>query len=150
MRAVVGEHSFVVSAAPDGSWNVQAEGGARQRVWLDRGPGRPQFAGVEGETTPVQVQTAAEAALEAALLESGGGAGAAGAVKAPMPGRVVKALVAEGDEVEAGQPVIIVEAMKMENEVTAAGAGVVQRIVVSAGDTVDAGTLLVEIAPHDA
>lgn len=149
VRAVVGEHSFVVTAAPDGSWSVQLESGARERVWLDRGLGRPKFASVQGEAADVLVQTAAEAALEAALLESGGGAGAAGAVKAPMPGRVVKALVAEGDEVAAGQPVIIVEAMKMENEVAAAGAGVVQRIVVSAGDTVDAGTLLVEIAPHD-
>ena len=66
-----------------------------------------------------------------------------------MPGRVVKALVAEGDTVEAGQPVIIVEAMKMENEVTAPGPGVVRRINVSQGDTVDAGAVLVELEPHE-
>lgn len=149
MHATVGESTFAVAQAPDGSWAVRDDGGTTQRrVWLDRGPSRPAYAAVAGDTTPVQVQTAAEAALEAALLESAGGAGAAGAVKAPMPGRVVKALVAEGDTVEAGQPVIIVEAMKMENEVAAAGAGVVQRIAVSAGDTVDAGAVLFELAPH--
>lgn len=150
MRAVVGERTFTVHPAPDGSWSVRPEGGTKQeRVWLDRGPGRPTYAASGGDTAPVSVQTASEAALAAALEEASGGAAGGGAVKAPMPGRVVKALVAEGDTVEAGQPVIIVEAMKMENEVTAAGSGVVRRIVVSAGDTVDAGAVLVEIEPHE-
>lgn len=156
LRATVGETTFTVVPAPDGSWNVRrdlppggAEGGATQeRVWLDRGPGRPTYAAASGDTTPVHVMTAGEAALQAALEEATGGAGAGGAVKAPMPGRVVKALVAEGDSVEAGQPVIIVEAMKMENEVAASGAGIVRRIAVSSGDTVDAGAVLVEIEPH--
>lgn len=152
LRATVGDTTFSVVRAPDGSWNVRhalAEGGTTQeRVWLDRGPGRPTYAAASGDTTPVHVMTAGEAALQAALDEAAGGAGGGGAVKAPMPGRVVKALVAEGDSVEAGQPVIIVEAMKMENEVAAPGAGVVRRIAVSAGDTVDAGAVLVELEPH--
>jgi len=150
VRATVGDSTFTVDAAPDGSWAVRPDGGTTQeRVWLDRGPGRPTYAAARGDTTPVKVQTSAEAALIAALEEAGGGAAGGGAVKAPMPGRVVKALVAEGDSVEAGQAVVIVEAMKMENEVASSGAGVVQRIAVSAGDTVDAGTVLVEIAPHE-
>lgn len=149
MQATVGETTFTVDAAPDGSWSVRPEGGtAQQRVWLDRGPGRPTYAAAGGDTAPVVVQTAAEAALAAALEEAAGGAGAGGAVKAPMPGRVVKALVAEGDTVEAGQPVIIVEAMKMENEVGAPGPGVVRSINVSQGDTVDAGAVLIELEPH--
>lgn len=151
MTAVVGDETFTVDAAPDGSWSVRPEGGTtQQRVWLDRGPGRPTYAATGGDTAPVLVQTAAEAALAAALEEASGGAGGGGSVKAPMPGRIVKALVAEGDEVEAGQPVIIVEAMKMENEVLAAGPGTIRRILVSAGDTVDAGAVLIEIEPHDA
>lgn len=148
VRAVIGEQAFTVHRAPDGSWSVRPEGGTtQQRVWLDRG--RPTYAATAGDTAPVVVQTAAEAALAAALEEAAGGAGGGGAVKAPMPGRVVKALVAEGDTVEAGQPVIIVEAMKMENEVVATGGGVVRAIAVSDGDTVDAGAVLVEIAPHE-
>lgn len=151
MTAVVGETTFSVHAAPDGSWSVRPQGGtAQERVWLDRGPGRPTYAATGGDTAPVAVQTAAEAALIAALEEASGGAGGGGAVKAPMPGRIVKALVAEGDDVVVGQPVIIVEAMKMENEVLSEGAGSIRRILVSAGDTVDAGAVLVEIEPHDA
>ncbi len=151
MTAVVGEETFTVHAAPDGSWSVRPEGGTTQeRVWLDRGPGRPTYAATAGDTAPLVVQTAAEATLAAALEEASGGAGGSGAVKAPMPGRVVKALVAEGDDVEAGTPVIIVEAMKMENEVLSDGPGVVRSILVSAGDTVDAGAVLIEIEPHDA
>ncbi len=148
-RARVGESWFEVAPAPDGSWNVRPQGDpARERVWLDRGPGRPRFASVSGTSVEVDVTTAAEAALREALLHSGAGAASAGAVKAPMPGRVVKALVNPGDTVTAGQPVIIVEAMKMENEVAATGPGIVHRIAVSAGDTVDAGALLVELTPH--
>lgn len=147
---MVGNATFTVHAAPDGSWSVRPEGGTtQQRVWLDRGPGRPSYAATRGDTAPVAVQTAAEAALMAALDEASGGAGGGGSVKAPMPGRIVKALVAEGDEVEAGHPIIIVEAMKMENEVLAEGAGIIRRILVSAGDTVDAGAVLIEIEPHD-
>ncbi len=149
-RATVGERVFTVHAAPDGSWSVRPEGGTTQeRVWLDRGRGRPTYAGVGGDTAPLDVKTAAEAALAAALDEAAGGSAGGGSVKAPMPGRVVKALVAEGDTVEAGQPVIIVEAMKMENEVAAPGAGVVRRIAVSPGDTVEAGAVLVELEPHE-
>ncbi len=149
--AVVGGATYTVHAAPDGSWSVRPEGGTTQeRVWLDRGPGRPSYAAAGGDTAPVSVQTAAEAALAAALEEASGGAGGGGTLKAPMPGRIVKALVAEGDEVEAGQPIIIVEAMKMENEVLAEGPGIVRSILVSAGDTVDAGAVLVEIQAHDA
>ncbi len=150
LRATVGERVLTVDAAPDGSWSVRPDGGTTQeRVWLDRGPGRPTYAAVGGVTAPLDVKTSAEASLAAALEEAAGGGAGGGAVKAPMPGRVVKALVAEGDSVEAGQPLIIVEAMKMENEVAATGDGVVRRIAVAAGDTVESGEVLVEIEPHE-
>ena len=66
-------------------------------------------------------------------------------IVAPMPGRVVRVLVAAGDEVAARQGVIVVEAMKMENELRAPRAGRVKEVNVSAGTSVDAGRVLVII-----
>ncbi len=73
-------------------------------------------------------------------------AGATGAVRAPMPGIVAKILVKEGQEVSAGEPVIVVEAMKMENSIAAPRAGKVQKIAVSAGQEVKNGEELLMIA----
>ena len=87
------------------------------------------------------------ARLGAAASRRGGGGG--GNVTAPMPGRVVKLLVAEGEVVAAGAPVVVVEAMKMENELCGAGAGRVKKIHVSAGQNVEGGALLVELSPLD-
>jgi len=69
----------------------------------------------------------------------GAGAGARDAVLAPMQGTVLSVAVAEGDEVEAGQVICIVEAMKMENEVHAHRAGIVRELSVAAGDPVATG-----------
>ena len=55
-----------------------------------------------------------------------------------MPGKVIKVNVAEGDEVRKNQTLVIVEAMKMENEIKTASMGVVKKIYVAAGDLVDA------------
>lgn len=67
-------------------------------------------------------------------------------IKAPMPGLVVRLLVAEGAEVDAGAGVVILEAMKMENELKAAGPGVVSRVLVREGAAVEKGQVLVEFA----
>jgi len=64
---------------------------------------------------------------------------------APMPGKVVRVLVEAGQEVEAGTGLVVVEAMKMQNEMKSPRAGNVVSINVSAGDTVEAGTLLAVI-----
>lgn len=69
----------------------------------------------------------------------------ASVVKASMPGIVTKVLVAPGDAVEKGRPLLIVEAMKMENEVRAEAAGVVAEIAVAAGRTVNGGDVLVRL-----
>jgi Pyruvate carboxylase len=63
-----------------------------------------------------------------------------------MQGTIVKALVAVGDAVEAGQAVIVLEAMKMENHVAAERAGTVTEVRVAPGDTVGTGDVLVVIA----
>ena len=63
-------------------------------------------------------------------------------VSVPMPGKVIAILVAEGDTVEKGQGLVIVEAMKMENEVRSPIAGEVKEIKVKQGDTVEGGAAL--------
>ena len=66
-------------------------------------------------------------------------------VAAPMPGRVVRVLVAAGEDVEARQPLVVVEAMKMENELRSPKAGRVKSVGVSAGTSVEAGRVLVVV-----
>ncbi|MGB9234493.1 MAG: biotin/lipoyl-containing protein [Terriglobales bacterium] len=63
-------------------------------------------------------------------------------IVAPMPGRVVRLLVAEQAEVEAGQGIIVVEAMKMQNEIKSPKKGIVKKIVATAGAAVNAGDVL--------
>ena len=78
---------------------------------------------------------------------SGAGAGAQGrtAILAPMPGKIVRILVAVGDEVAAGQGIVVVEAMKMQNEMKAAKVGRVTAIEVKENDSVTAGAVLAVI-----
>jgi acetyl-CoA/propionyl-CoA carboxylase biotin carboxyl carrier protein len=76
--------------------------------------------------------------------QHGVGAGT-GVVSATMQGTIVKVLVAVGDEVEVEQPVCVLEAMKMENNISAQKAGKVAEVRVKAGDTVGAGDVLVVI-----
>jgi biotin carboxyl carrier protein len=62
-----------------------------------------------------------------------------------MPGRIVRVLAVQGDEVEAGQGIVVVEAMKMQNEMKAPRAGRVTSIAVKVGDSVNAGALLATV-----
>ena len=67
-----------------------------------------------------------------------------GVLKAPMPGLVLRVLVEPGREVQAGEGVVVLEAMKMENELKAATGGVVARVLVEPGQAVEKGAVLVE------
>ncbi|MCB4955748.1 acetyl-CoA carboxylase biotin carboxyl carrier protein subunit [Streptococcus mutans] len=73
-------------------------------------------------------------------------ASAANTMPAPMPGTILKVLVNVGDTVSENQPLMILEAMKMENEIVAGMAGTVSAIHVSSGQAVDAGDNLITIA----
>ncbi|MEZ5236766.1 MAG: biotin/lipoyl-containing protein [Acidimicrobiales bacterium] len=75
----------------------------------------------------------------------GGGAGGSGSVAVPMQGTIVKVLVNEGDAVEAGQTVVVLEAMKMENNIGAEKSGTVKSVKVKPGDTVGSGDVVVVI-----
>lgn len=68
-----------------------------------------------------------------------------GHVSSNMPGVVIKVLVAEGDNIAAGDPVLVIEAMKMENEITAGASGTVVGVLVAEGENVEPGEMLVEI-----
>ena len=68
-------------------------------------------------------------------------------VKAPMPGRVVRVLVGVGDRVNARQPVVVIEAMKMENELRSQGDGVVKEVLVGPGAAVESGAVLIVVDP---
>ena len=82
--------------------------------------------------------------IEAEILDRP--AVADGRVKAPIPGLIARVLVAPGQAVETGQPLLVLEAMKMENELRAPRGGTVQAVKVKPGQTVTLGELMVEVA----
>ncbi len=86
--------------------------------------------------------------LKAQALESLGDAAVSGTIAADIPGLVVEIKVAVGQVVHKGEPVIVVEAMKMQNELTASTSGTVTEIPVSSGDSVNPGDRLVVIEPE--
>lgn len=77
-----------------------------------------------------------------------GGADAEGKqeVTAPMPGKIVRVLVEEGQKVEAGDGLVVVEAMKMQNAIPSPKQGVVERVLVKTGDTVEHGSKLAVVS----
>lgn len=100
---------------------------------------------IGGSAQPVAAAPAAAPAASAAPAAPA--AAAAGApVKCPMPGNIVDVKVGAGDSVSEGQILIILEAMKMENEIVAPKAGKVASVLVKKGDTVNADDVLVTIA----
>ncbi len=74
---------------------------------------------------------------------------AAGSLLAPMPGVVARTGVAAGDQVTAGQPLLWLEAMKMEHVISAPVAGIVAELPVSAGQQVEVGTVLAVVKPQE-
>ena len=92
------------------------------------------------------VAAAAAAAAAPAAAPAGGALAAGEVVKSPMPGNILKILVSQGQQVKEGETLIILEAMKMENEIVATRAGSVAQIAVSKGQVVETDTPLVVIA----
>jgi antagonist of KipI len=102
-------------------------------------------AGIFEEDSGEPLAAPAYAALADALaLRRGSPAGRAGTVCAAMPGLVVSVCVTAGDEVASGQPLVVIEAMKMQSPVRAPRGGRVGRVLVSAGSLVEGGAALVE------
>jgi biotin carboxyl carrier protein len=84
--------------------------------------------------------------VEAAIRHAGHHRAGSQTLSAPMPGQVLELRVAEGDEVEAGQVLLVLEAMKMENAVVAPGPARVERVLVKTGEQVQRGQSLLELA----
>jgi acetyl-CoA/propionyl-CoA carboxylase biotin carboxyl carrier protein len=98
----------------------------------------PESTGVAAPSTKAKKPARSAAA-------SGGSGGGNGQVAVPMQGTIVKVLVEVGQAVEAGQSVVVLEAMKMENQIEADKAGTIKAINVKPGDTVGAGDVVVVI-----
>ena len=104
---------------------------------------------VDGWRFLFAVEDAEQAALRDRAERDRAGIQAGGApveIRAIIPGRVVAVMVGPDDAVEAGQPLLVVEAMKMQNELRAPRAGTVQRVVAAVGSTIEIGELLVVLA----
>ncbi len=131
--------------------DVAAGSGALSMILA--GPPRASHEVTCHETAPGELALGIDGLRVTALVNDGrrsrtvAAEGAAGehAVLAPMPGRVVRVLVAEGDTVRRGQGVAVVEAMKMENELPAPVDGVVSGVRAAADDSVEAGAVLVVV-----
>jgi acetyl/propionyl-CoA carboxylase alpha subunit len=117
------------------------EDGRSFHVSYDRGRNHDWRIGVGDREFTFEVLSPVEAIGAVASAKGRG----ASVVTAPIPGKVVAVTVAQGDEVEPGRPLVVLEAMKMENELTADQAGRVAAVRVAPGDTVEAGAVLVEL-----
>src|SRR5580765_1144310 len=116
------------------SWTVACQQLERSRWAL----------GAAGERLEVEVQDDRSKQIEA-LTGQGRKPVVGGVIKAPMPGLVVRVEVSKGEVVEVGRGVVVVEAMKMENELRAQTRGVVEQVHVKAGDRVEKGAPLVTL-----
>lgn len=141
LSLIVGDKTstFKILSQSDGRLTLQSEAGKVFSLSLQKQGSNFHVVG-EGQNLALEV-------FDAKALRRAGGAGGLGAgsgeIKAPMPGRIVKVEVSEGDEVTEGQGLVVVEAMKMENEYKSPLNGVVKTVAVKEGDTVEAGTLLI-------
>jgi len=121
----------------EGCYRLESEAGATVAcVTLD---GKRRFVTLEGRDYVFEQTTAA-------ARRAHGSDPGSGEIRMPMPGLVVRVEVKAGDRVSRGQPLVVVEAMKMEQTLRAPREGVVKRLAAEAGKLMDAGALLVEVA----
>ncbi len=161
--ATIGDRSYAVELTEElGEWRVTLDGepfdlayeeadrlgqavvlhdGESYAMSLE-GDGHSVGVTLAGYHYAVELEDERERAAQVAEKEAGAGGGV---VKAIMPGVVVELLVGVGDAVEVGQSLLLLEAMKMQNEIGAQWSGSVKKILVQQGQAVAAGTPLVEI-----
>jgi len=159
------EHELAVEALADGRFRVTRDG--REVVWdarrigrswslLPAGGGAAREVDVEpvgagglsitcGDLIGVPARVSDRLHREAERAAASKPAGPA-EIKSPMPGKVVRALVKAGEAVTAGQPVVVVEAMKMENELKSPRDGKIAEVRASEGQAIEAGQTLVVLA----
>ena len=156
-----GAYRVVLEAVADG-WSATVERDGRRWVFLLRpGPedGRAWIGerlfryawgegvlSVDGVQHPLLVETEVRRRVREVRAAGSKGRHAA-EVRAPMPGLILAVEVEEGAHVEAGDGVIVIEAMKMENEIAAPISGIVRGVAVAAGDAVERNALVCRIEP---
>jgi biotin carboxyl carrier protein len=157
------EHAVDVEVRPTGELAVRLEGVSVDNdvVVLDDGSlsilingkvldltveGSPPDVGVVASGHRAYVRVESDRHRAAAAARRTGSSAHEKIIVAPMPGRVVKILVSVGEEVTQGQGVAVVEAMKMENELKAKGAGSVAAIHVKPGEAIESGAKLITFA----
>jgi len=129
---------------PDGEVYSLLVGGRSHEVRVSAGDGALEVT-IEGARFPVEVRHPLEKVLLSVKRAADPSAGET--VTAPMPGLIVALRVQPGDRVEAGQAVAVVEAMKMQNELSARYGGVVSEVLVAERASVAAGEVLLRIRP---
>ena len=146
-RVVVDGQAHVIDAARVGTYGLSLvfDGTAAASREIQVSPGSTpgeMLVSIQGKSV-----TATLNGRRGAHASADGGTRTRGDQKvvAPMPGRIVRVLVSSGDEVTARQPVVVVEAMKMENELRSPKTGRIKEICVTAGESVEAGRVLAVI-----
>jgi 3-methylcrotonyl-CoA carboxylase alpha subunit len=135
--AVIGNQTLIVTPQqlPDGGWRLRLNG--EMISGYSAAEGSTRYIALNGETFILTIPDA-----RVKRRNPGGGD-----LTAQMPGQVIAVLVNEGESVEQGQPLMILEAMKMEIRVAAPVAGTVKKLLVTAGEVVERGQILAEIEP---
>ena len=125
----------------DGSLGLRLADGATHVLFVERGtPPDQRVVSVDGHRLVTTLN-----GRRARRADEHAGATGQQRIAAPMPGKVVRVLTAVGQDVDARQPLVVVEAMKMENELSAGRAGRVVEVLVAEGQSVEAGRLLVVV-----
>lgn len=150
---VVDGHEFAVAVERGEAYDTVTAGGVGYRVALPPEGERESGMAVEVDHRPFTLEWEGRLGggparrvarpVSARSAPSAAGAGVAGGVAAQLSGRVLRVAVAAGETVEAGQLLLVLEAMKMENEINAPRAGTVKDVPVGEGDQVSEGDTLV-------
>ena len=155
-QATVNEQSYPIEAADlerlnliptsDGSYHFLDEDGTAYRIEVEELDlrGKRVTLSINGRRTIVQLADEVDQLVDRLGFSAAAGKGS-GEVLAPMPGLVLKILVEEGQEVEAGTPLVVLEAMKMENVLRAEVGGMVKTVSVKPGAAVEKKQVLVEL-----
>jgi biotin carboxyl carrier protein len=146
-RVTVDGHAHVVDAVRIGDFALSLlvdgdDGASREAQVVPAGSRGDALVWVDGRTAEISIDGRR---ARRGRGEAGGRGHGTQSILAPMPGRVVRILVSPGDEVAARQAVVVVEAMKMENELRSPKAGRVKEVPVSVGASVQAGRVLIVV-----
>lgn len=134
-----------LAKAPDGSYSYLSASGRSHRIEVELVDVRARVVTlrVDGRRHTVDLRSPLDQLIESLGMEAEPKP-VLTEIRAPMPGLVLRVEVADGQEVEAGDTLLVLEAMKMENAIKASAAGLVKHVNVIAGAAVEKGALLIE------